>query len=121
LYYHPPYRQTKGIARGYNKARLPSIPDYTTISRRINKLDIKIQNSKSKYFEDNYIVIAIYSTDIKVTNRGQLIKEKWNIRKGYLKIHISTNVKTKEILSIKVTADEMSMTVRNYQNWLITL
>jgi hypothetical protein len=106
LYYHPPYRQTKGIARGHDKGRLPSIPDYTTISRRINKLDIKIQNSKSKYFEDNYIVIAIYSTDIKVTNRGQLIKEKWNIRKGYLKIHISTNVKTKEILSIKVTADE---------------
>ena len=32
------------------------------------------------------------------------MKEKWNVRtKGYLKIHIAVDVKTKEILSIKVT------------------
>src|SRR4051794_7590989 len=31
------------------------------------------------------------------------MREKWNVRKGYLKIHIAVNVKTKEILSIKVT------------------
>ena len=34
-------------------------------------------------------------------------RDKWNIkRKGYLKIHIAVNVKSKEILSIKVTDDE---------------
>ena len=33
--------------------------------------------------------------------------EKWNVRKkGYLKIHVAVNVKTKKILSIKVTDDE---------------
>jgi hypothetical protein len=33
--------------------------------------------------------------------------DKWNVRKkGYLKIHIAVNVKTKEILSIEVTTDE---------------
>ncbi len=36
------------------------------------------------------------------------MKEKWHIKnkKGYLKIHIATNVKTKKILSVKVTTDE---------------
>ncbi len=35
------------------------------------------------------------------------MKDKWNARKkGYLKIHITVDVKTKKILSMKVTADE---------------
>jgi transposase len=104
-YFHLPYRQTEGIAQGHAKGKVPSIPHYTTINRRINRLDIKIKDtdSKNKEFEDQYIVIAIDSTGIKVTNRGQWIRDKWNIRKGYLKIHIAVNVKTKKILSIKVT------------------
>ncbi len=58
-----PYIQTEGIAQGHANKKVPSIPDYSTISRRINKLDIKIENdNKSKEFKDDYIVIAIDST-----------------------------------------------------------
>src|SRR6478609_10748709 len=58
----------------------------------------KTSNSKTKY-----IVIAIDSTGIKVTNRGQWMREKWHIKnkKGYLKIHVAVDVKTKKILSMK--------------------
>ncbi len=53
-------------------------------------------------------VIAIDSTGIKVTNRGQWMRDKWKIRKkGYLKIHIAVNVKSKKILSIKVTDEHV--------------
>jgi hypothetical protein len=109
VYFHLPYRQTEGIAQGHAKGKvLPSIPDYTTISRRINRLDIKIEdNNKSREFEDDYLVIAIDSTGIKVTNRGQWLRDKWNIRKGYLKIHIAVNVKSKKILSMKVTDEHV--------------
>ncbi len=31
-----------GITQGHAKGKVPSIPDYTIISRRINRLDIKI-------------------------------------------------------------------------------
>ena len=49
-----------------------------------------------------------YSTGIKVTNRGQWLRDKWNIRKkGYLKIHVAVNVKTKEILSLEVTDEKV--------------
>ena len=107
-YFHLPYRQTEGITQGHAKGKVPSIPHYTTINRRINRLDIKIKdtdNKSSKEFEDEYIVIAIDSTGIKVTNRGQWMREKWHIKnkKGYLKIHVAVNVKTKKILSMKVT------------------
>jgi len=73
-----PYRQTEGIAQGHVKGKLPSIPDYTTINRRINRLDIKINedDNKNKEFEDEYIVIAIDSNGIKVTNRGQWMYER---------------------------------------------
>ena len=108
VYFHLPYRQTKeGIAQAHAKGKVPSIPDYSTISRRINRLDIKTEDNKNMEFEDDYIVVAIDSTGIKVTNRGQWMRDKWNIRKGYLKIHISVNVRNKKILSMKVTDEHV--------------
>src|SRR4051812_27369515 len=110
VYFHLPYRQTEGIAQGHAYGKVPSIPDYTTINRRINRLDIKIKDidNKNKQIKDEYIVVAIDSTGIKVTNRGQWMKEKWHIKnkKGYLKIHIAVDVKTKKILSIMKVTDE---------------
>jgi hypothetical protein len=75
-------------------------------------LNIKINDNKSssKEFEDEYIIIAIDSTGIKVTNRGhQWMREKWHIKnkKGYLKIHVAVNVKSKKILFIKVTDEHV--------------
>ncbi len=63
-------KQTKELHKDMVRES-PSIPDYSTISRRINMLNIKMENNKSKDFEDEYIIIAIESTGIKVTNRGQ--------------------------------------------------
>ena len=57
-------------------------PIYITINRRINRLDIKIKedDNKNKKFKDEYIVISIDSTGIKITNRGQWMREKWHIK-----------------------------------------
>jgi hypothetical protein len=67
-------------------------------------MEIKEDNKSNKEFENDYL-IAIDSTGINVTNRGQWIRDKWNVKKkkGYLKIHMAVNIKTKKILSIKVT------------------
>jgi hypothetical protein len=75
-YFHLPYRQTEGIAQGHAKWKVHSIPNYTTINRRINRLDIEINDKKSKKFKDGYITIAIDSTGIKITNRDQWMKER---------------------------------------------
>ena len=111
VYFHLPYRQTEGIAQGHAKGKVPSIPDYTTISRRINRLDIKIkEDSKAKELQHEYLIIAIDSTGIKVTtNRGQWLRDKWHVKnkKGYLKIHIAVDVRSKKILSMKVTDEHV--------------
>lgn len=108
-YFHLPYRQTEGIVRAHASNTLPSIPDYSRICRRINGLNIKIDDddaNKSSLHDDNF-VIAIDSTGIKVTNRGEWIRHKWNVKRGYLKIHVAVDIKKKRILSLIVTSEEV--------------
>ncbi len=108
-YFHLPYRQTEGVVREHASNTLPSIPDYSNISRRINRLDIKISDddiTKSNLHDDNF-VIAIDSTGVKVTNRGEWIRHKWNVKRGYLKIHVAVDIKKKRILSLHVTSEEV--------------
>ena len=46
VYFHLPYQQTKeGITQSHAKGKVSSIPNYTTINRRINRLNIKIENT----------------------------------------------------------------------------
>jgi hypothetical protein len=104
--FHLPYRQTEGIIKATGK-RLPANPSYGHICKRINKLTVNIKKGNTD--DDRYIIIAADSTGIKVTNRGQWMNEKWKTqnRKGYLKIHIAVNIKTKEILALKVTDEKV--------------
>jgi hypothetical protein len=109
-YFHLPYRQTEGVVREHASNTLPSIIHYSNISRRINRLDINISSSdvdnKSSLYDD-YFVIAIDSTGIKLTNRGEWIRHKWNVKRGYLKIHIAVDIKKKRVLSLKVTSEQV--------------
>ncbi len=107
-YFHLPYRQTEGVVREHASNTLPSIPDYSRICRRINRLDIKINDDEDKSnLNDDYFVIAIDSTGIKVTNRGEWIRHKWNVKRGYLKIHVAVDIKRKRILSLQVTSEQV--------------
>ena len=68
----------------------------------INRLEIKINEKLG-----NDIVIALDSTGIKVANRGEWIRHKWHVRKGYLKIHVAVDIKNKKIISLEVTSEEV--------------
>src|SRR2546421_4932704 len=79
------------------------IPAYSTNSRRVNKVDIKIDKRIG-----NDIVIALDSTGIKVANRGEWIRDKWHVRRGYLKIHVvAVDIKKKKVVSLEVTSEEV--------------
>ena len=104
MYFHLPYRQTEGIIKATGK-NLPDHPSYSQICRRVNKLDI---TSNRLDDNDDDIIIAIDSTGIKVTNRGQWMQEKWQLKKkGYIKIHVAVDIKTKEILALEVTDEKV--------------
>ena len=36
VYFHLPYRQTEGVVRAHGSQKVPSIPDYSTISRDVS-------------------------------------------------------------------------------------
>ena len=61
---------------------------------------------------DEGLIIAIDSTGIRVTNRGQWMSDKWGDaardkrKRGYLKIHVAVNTNTKEILALEVTGEK---------------
>ena len=83
--------------------------NYSNISRRINKLDIKICSDNFIVNNDDNFVIAFDVTEIKVTKRGEWLYYKWNAnkkkKKGYLKIHVAVDIKKKRILSLHVTSE----------------
>jgi hypothetical protein len=104
-YFHLPYRQTEGAVKAHSSKKVPSIPDYSTINRRVNKLDVKINERVG----NNNIVIALDSTGIKATNRevsGCLINGE--CKKRLLKdTYVAVDIKKKKILSLQVTSEEV--------------
>ena len=42
-----------------------------------------------------------------MTNRGEWIRDKWHVRRGYLKIHVAVDIKKKKIVSLVVTSEEV--------------
>lgn len=54
----------KRIVQEHAKWKVSDIHDYSTISRRINRLEIKIKYKKNNEFEYENSIIAIYSRDI---------------------------------------------------------
>ena len=95
----------KEYSRQQEKVYLFNHSSYRYICKRINRLNTDIKEGN---IDNDDLIIAVDSTRIKVTNRGQWMREKWNLKnkKGCLKIHVAVNVKTKKILS-KVTDEHV--------------
>jgi Transposase DDE domain. len=105
--FHLPYRQTQGIIKATGKRLPANPPSYGHICKRINKLNIDIKRDKMD--DDDDLIISIDSTGIKITTRGQWMDEKWNTqnRKGYLKIHVAVDIKTRKIIALEVTDEKV--------------
>ena len=104
FFFRLPFRQEEGFVEALAKL-LPElrVPDYTTIHRRINRLKPKFERSLRGLGDD--VVVAIDASGIKVTNRGEWRRELWGgeSKRGYLKIHVAVDTKTKQILAMEVT------------------
>ena len=107
IIFHLPYRQLEGFLRKLSEL-IPEIKstDYTNIWRRGTQLKLNIPSTISA--SDDPVVIAVDSTGIKVTNRGEWMREKWKIHRGWIKVHLAVDVKTKEIVAIEVTDERVS-------------
>ena len=79
-----PYRQCQGILEGLSNNyayRFPVI-SYTQICRRMNCLEIDFRSTEQN------LIVAIDGSGEKVSNRGEWIRHKWKVRRGWIKVVI---------------------------------
>jgi len=105
------YRQVKGVLLAIERkeSRL-KVADYSTINRRFNKLDTRIRLWRRNTNE--YLWIAVDASGVSVTNRGEWMRKihrkgKITECKGFLKIHVAVDVKTKEAVAIEITREDI--------------
>lgn len=102
-FFNLPYRQLEGALRKLGEL-IPKlqVSDYSRLCRRFKDLEIGIPETEDE------IVVAVDSTGVKVTNRGEWLRQNHQgERRGWIKVHAAVDVENKELLSIEVT-DEKS-------------
>jgi hypothetical protein len=101
-----PYRQVEGFTRALNRL-IPKLPsaDYSWVRRRILMLNLPLYESLSGY--DGPIIIAVDSSGVSVHKCGGWVERLYGKKKRYVKIHFAVDVKTKEVLAMDVTTDDM--------------
>jgi len=123
IVFNLPFRQLQGVCNrlSFYVPRLRSA-DYTTLWRRVRAIDYTISQQAEPENEDknenkneDKIIVAIDSTGMKVSNRGEWMREKWKKRRGWIKVHIAVDVNTKELLAIEIT-DERVGDSREFEN-----
>jgi len=99
-----PYRQLEGYARALS--RLFDIPsgDYSGLRRRIVKMDVSPFRDLAG--TDEPLTIALDSTGVKVYKSGGWMEREHGVKKN-VKVHFAVNVKTKEVVGMEVTTDEV--------------
>lgn len=70
LLLHIDYRGIEGFLQGLSKLVCFDVPDYSTICRRVNKVEASIQKTLIDY-KGKDVIILLDSSGVKVTNRGE--------------------------------------------------
>jgi IS5 family transposase len=101
-----PYRQLEGFTRALSQhVDGLKAPDYTTIWWRVARMKVDLVSSVEL---DKDVTIAVDSSGIKVSNRGEWMRKKWKVKRGFIKVHIAVDTRTKQILSMEVTRENVS-------------
>jgi len=106
LLFHLPYRQEEGFVTFLSKhVEGLRVPDYSTIDRRVNRLEVSLEDSLIK--SNAPVSIAVDASGIKVHNSGDWIRHVWKVKRGYLKIHFAVDIKTKQVVSMDVSSEKV--------------
>jgi len=101
------YRQLQGIIEDCLGEE--DTPNFSAIYKRINKIKLEDKNSKTWFVDGKnkteIVFLAGDSTGLKPTSRGDWMGSKWNIRRGFIKMHVMVDAKTKKIYAVSVTDD----------------
>ena len=95
------YRALEGIMQALAKNIIPfPVISYSQICRRMNSMEINFE-----FVEEN-LVVAGDGSGIKVSNRGEWIRHKWKVKRGWIKVVVLGTVKGK-IVDIRVGTETL--------------
>lgn len=99
-------RSLEGIVYALSKMNynFPVI-SYSQINRRINALDLTFPVQNDNIMFDD--IVGCDGTGIKVSNRGEWMRQKWKIRRGWIKVVTLANKKGK-IIDVRVGIESLN-------------
>ena len=102
------FRGLEGIMRGFSKIYHFPIIDHTQICRRYNALnvDFKVLEEDMK----DYLLVGSDGSGEKSTKRGGWMREKWKVKKGWIKVVImgaKNSKKKKYVIDIRVGNEDI--------------
>lgn len=100
------YRGLEGFVRGLSRLLPLPVPDYSTICRRVNTLKQDITETLLDHFGED-VVVSLDSSGVKVSNRGDWIRRKWKVRRGWVKVHLVVDESGKQCVAIGVTDESV--------------
>ena len=93
------YRSIQGICLALSdKIKDFPVNNYSNICRRVNQLNIDIPEIDF----GKPIYVGNDGSGIKVSNRGEWMRQKWHVRRAWIKTVITVDVEKKKILDIEV-------------------
>ena len=103
------YRELEGFVRKLKEYihKIPAAPDYSQIWRRVRKTLLDIEDTLLSH-KDEDVVVSLDSSGVKVSNRGEWMREKWKVRRGWIKVHIAVDEKGKQVVALEVTDEKVS-------------
>ncbi len=95
------YRSLQGILKALSR-RLGDFPvmSYSQIRRRIRQLNFTFKP------KSNHLITGSDGTGMKVSNRGEWIRQKWQVKRGWVKVVILGDVKG-NIVDIRIGNEEL--------------
>ena len=103
-----PYRQLEGMVSEMLGDK--NTPSHPTIYRRINGISVNITDSEMVATTPDgtrHVFLATDGSGLKVDNRGEWIRKKWKVRRGFVKMHVLMDIDTGMVLSLRITTEKV--------------
>lgn len=97
-----PLRQLEGLLAAISRSLPLKPPDYSTIWHRLKRTDITIHDPPVGRRDDGW-VLSVDSTGVKVSNRGEWLREKWHVHRGWVKVHVAVEVRSGAVVGVAVS------------------
>lgn len=99
--WHLGLRQAEGLLRALGEALAFDVPDYTTLWHRL----VRDEADTVVPPRHDGMVLAIDSTGLAVTQRGEWLRDRWHVHRGFVKAHVAVDVTTATVAAVMVSDD----------------